>query len=143
MFKGDFHLTREIADFGLVLVRFTGRGFSRSCLFQMLTHRKRLAGADALPPSGVKLFWLHKLGTFAQKIASERVGDEFAGFGDPVQCPERPKSRAPAFAKRQPLKNMARNLIRKAPEKVPSQPHRALSVSPDPWKWRGERFAGR
>jgi hypothetical protein len=90
MFKGDFHLTREIADFGLVLVRFTGRGFSRSYLFQMLTHRKRLVGADALPPPGVKLFWLHKLGTFAQKIASERVGDEFAGFGVQYSAPKDP-----------------------------------------------------
>jgi len=40
-----------------------------------------------------KLLWLQKLGTFAQKIAGQGVGDEFAGFRDSVQCHERPKSR--------------------------------------------------
>ena len=51
----------------------------------------------------------------AQKIVSERGGDEIAGFRDPVECHERSKSRATAFAKRHVLKHMARNLIRKAP----------------------------
>jgi hypothetical protein len=73
-------------------------GYSRSRLFQMLTHRKRFFGADTLPPSDAKLVWPRKLGTFAHKIASERIGDQLAGFGYPVKRYERPKSRATAFA---------------------------------------------
>src|ERR1700732_2313146 len=41
----------------------------------------------------------------AHKIASERVGDEFAVFGDTVKRHERSKSRATAFAEQHAIKH--------------------------------------
>ena len=116
MFKSDFHLTWEIADIGLVPARFTGRRFLALLPLSDSYHLKRLVGADTLLPLAQNYFGSRNAARL-RRIAAQGVGDEFAGFRDPVRCHDRSKSRATAFAKRHALKPTARNLVRNAPGK--------------------------